>query len=67
VSVGRSYGKASDDAWPSYPHVYPKAVEGFSLRRVSLPKEASPRKRWQRWARANKHAGKGKESQRWRT
>ena len=29
MSIGRSYGQASDDARPGYPHVYSKAVEGL--------------------------------------
>jgi hypothetical protein len=34
VGVGRSYAQASDDTRPSYPHVYPKAVEGLPEERI---------------------------------
>jgi hypothetical protein len=34
MSVGRSYGQASDDARPGYPHVYSKAVESLPEQRI---------------------------------
>src|SRR5215210_733830 len=57
MSVGWSYAQASDYAWPGYPHVYSKAVEGLPEQRIfaegSLTTEAftavgtSEEARWQ--------------------
>ena len=64
VGVGWSHRQTGDNARPTDPQVYPEAVEGLLEEGVLAEGGLSPLKRWQRWARANRHAGRGKESAR---